>query len=201
MELALQSYENHEAYKRRHPDGLKVKVVDKKTISRINAIPVHGDDPVVSVNTAGVSPAQKERIACLKQAIKQQTQQKYRDDWLEAQEPHPLFPERIIVKDEYGDNRGSIPKSRVSILPEEEARPVVGHSQGLPRNSTDHTEGCVIGLVDKYFDGEQEVYLVLDMKSYEHMEALLKAERSREITQAFRDGKFTYDDFLRLTTG
>ena len=105
------------------------------------------------------------------------------------------------MKGEDGVDCGSIPKSRVMILPAEEARPVVRHSQGLTRNSTDHSEGCVIGLVIKYFDGEEEVYLVLDMKSYEHMEELLKAERSREITQAFRDGRFTYEDFLRLTVG
>ena len=173
---------------------------NKRMISRINAIPDH-EDTIGVANTVSVSPAQRARIDAVIETINQETQQKYLDEWLETQEPHPRISERIIVKDEDGVDCGSTPKSRVMILPEGEARPVVYHSLGLPRNSTDHSEGCVIGIVVKYFDGEQEVYLVLDKKSYEHMEELLKAEREREITQAFRDGKFTYEDFLRLTTG
>ena len=169
-------------------------------ISRISAIPAH-DDTIGVDNTVSVSPVQRARIDAVIETINQEIQQKYLDEWLEAQEPHPRIPERIIVKDIDGVDCGSIPNSRVMILPEEYARPVVQHSQGLPRKSTDHSEACAIGCVVKYFGGEQEVYSVLDMRSYEHMEELLKAERSREITQAFRDGKFTYEDFLKLTTG
>ena len=200
IELALQGYEDYQEYLREHPNGLEVNRIDQRMISRINAIPDH-DDTIENDNTVSVSPTQRARIDSVIETINQETQQRYLDEWLETQEPHPRIPERIIVKDEDGVDCGSIPKSRVMILPVEEARPVVQHSQGLTRNSTDHSEGCVIGLVIKYFDGEEEVYLVLDMKSYEHMEELLKAEREREITQAFRDGKFTYEDFLRLTTG
>ena len=200
IELALQGYEDYQEYLREHPNGLEVNEIDQRMISRINAIPDH-DDTIEIDNTVSVSLTYKARIDNVIEAISQEEQQRDLDEWLETQEPHPRIPERIIVKDEDGVNCGSITKSRVMILPEEEARPVVQHSQGLPRNSTDHSEGCVIGCVTKYSDGEQKVYLVLDKKSYEHMQELLKAEREREVTQAFRDGIFTYEDFLKLTTG
>ena len=199
IELALQGYEDHQEYLREHPNGLEVNEIDQRMISRINAIPEH-EDTIENYNTVSVSPTQRARLDHVIEAINQEAQQRYLDEWLEAQEPHPTVPERIIVKDDDGVNCGSIPKSRVTILPEEETRPVVQHSLGLPRNSTDHSEGCVIGIVVKYFDGVQEIYLVLDKKSYEHSQELLNAERSREITQAFYDGKFTYEDFLKLTT-
>ena len=201
IELALQGYEDYQEYLREHPNGLEVHEVDQGMISRINAIPAAHDDTIEIDNTVSVSPTYRARIDHVIEVISQEEQQRDLDEWLETQEPHPRIPERIIVKDEDGVDCGSIPKSRVMTLPEEEARPVVQHSQGLPRNSTDHSEGCVIGHVVKYSDGEQEVYLVLDKKSYEHMQELLKAARSREITQAFLDGRFTYEDFLRLTTG
>ena len=200
IELALQGYEDYQEYLREHPNGLEVHEVDQGMISRINAIPAAHDDTIEIDNTVSVSPPYRARLDNVIEAISREAQQRYLDEWLEAQEPHQTIPERIIVKDHEGVNCGSIPKSRVTILPEEETRPVVQHSLGLPRNSTDHSEGCVIGLVIKYFDGVEEIYLVLDKKSYEHMQELLKAERSREITQAFYDGLFTYEDFLRLTS-
>ena len=200
IELALQGYEDYQEYLREHPNGLEVNEIDQRMISRINAIPEH-DDTIENYNSVSVNPPYRARLDNVIEAISREAQQRYLDEWLEAQEPHPTVPERIIVKDHEGVNCGSIPKSRVTILPEEETRPVVQHSLGLPRNSTDHSEGCVIGIVVNYFDGVQEIYLVLDKKSYEHMQELLKAERSREITQAFYDGIFTYEDFLKLTTG
>ena len=195
IELALQGYDAYQAYVRDHPNGLEVNVIDKRAISRINAIPAH-DDTVGVANIASISRSHRSRLDHVIEAINRKILQKYLNEWLETQEQYPRFPERIIVKDWEGVNCGSIPKSRVMILPEKEARPVVRHSQGLERISTDHSEGCVIGHVENYIDGEQEVYVIVDMKSYQHMKELLQAERSREIVQAFLGGGFTYEDFL-----
>ena len=95
IELALQGYEDYQEYLREHPNGLEVNEIDQRMISRINAIPDH-DDTIEIDNTVSVSLTYKARIDNVIEAISQEEQQRDLDEWLEAQEPHPRIPERII---------------------------------------------------------------------------------------------------------
>ena len=204
IEHALQGYDAYQAYVRDHPNGLEVNVIDKRAISRINAIPAH-DDTVGVANIASISHSHRSRLDHVIEVINQEIQQKYLNEWLETQEQDPRFPERIIARNNFFRYGDSIAKNQVFIIEILEAMPVLNHETKV-RNETEGSfgqasvelpKGCIIDFFGKYTDGVLDYsYWVLHKQAYEHFEELLQEERRQEIVEAFLGGEFTYEDYL-----